>query len=723
MVIKKVMDISSWNTVSNYDAVADDVDGVILRSGYRGYGSAGNLVMDTKYMKNAVELYKRGVPVGIYFFTTAITEAEARAEADYAVSLIKKAGIEISFPIFVDTEWSNNEHNGRSDKLSKSQRTKCVVAFCERIIELGYIPGIYASDSWFTSQLIPGELKKYKVWNARYSTTKPYLYTTNMVGWQHTSSGSVNGMTARVDLSEWYDDIKIIKQGSVTVSKPATTPTESTTVTETKSNTYVVKSGDTLSKIGKALGFDWKEIAELNGIKAPYRINVNQVLKLPVKVEETVEETVVSEDTYVVQSGDTLSKIGSKLKLNWKDIAALNGIKSPYRIITGQVLRLRVNTEEPKDEVKEETPTATTTEDTYTVVAGDSLTKIGKTLKMDWKEIAAVNGIKAPYRINIGQVLKLPVVVETPEADDESEIAPIIKPVSYMQTDPKWKALPYAVDGESSTIGSAGCGPTAMAMVLASLVSPYIDPVTTCSWARMKGYKAKNAGTFYSYLVPQAEAYGIKCRRLNSASAYHNKTNSAHAEALAELKKGNWVVACMGVGNWTKGGHFVLAYGYKDGMVYINDSASTRADRLCNTWDVFSNEVKYYWVIEVPEAIKKAGKIVTTGEYKHEDFVREVQYCCGAGLDGKEGNQTLSKTVTVSKTINNKHHVVLPLQKKLKLLKYYTGELDCSAGPLFDTATKNMQGKELKYAKKNQDGEFTAKGKSWQFVLGLIKKA
>ena len=48
------------------------------------------------------------------------------------------------------------------------------------------------------------------------------------------------------------------------------------------------------------------------------------------------------------------------------------------------------------------------------------------------------------------------------------------KPVSYMQTDTRWKKKSYAVKGENSTIGSAGCGPTCAAMVIAEFINPNI---------------------------------------------------------------------------------------------------------------------------------------------------------------------------------------------------------------------------------------------------------
>ena len=292
----------------------------------------------------------------------------------------------------------------------------------------------------------------------------------------------------------------------------------------------------------------------------------------------------------------------------------------------------------------------------------------------------------------------------------------MIKPVDYKQTDTRWGSNTYAADGETSTIKSAGCGPTALADILAALVSPYIDPLTTASGARQHGYKAYKSGTSYSFFVPCAAEYGVKVRRLNTSNVYGRTKAAVHAQALEELRKGNWLIACMGKGNWTKSGHYVVAYGYKDGMVYINDPASTKAARACNTWALFTSQVKYYWAIEVPDQIKQTG-IVKTGEYRHEDFVREVQMCLRAGIDGKAGKQTLCKTVTVSRSKNSKHNVVLPLQKLLKQCGFYAGELDKSAGKLFDAAVRVYQTRVVKL--QQPDGEITAKGRSWRTMLGM----
>ena len=293
----------------------------------------------------------------------------------------------------------------------------------------------------------------------------------------------------------------------------------------------------------------------------------------------------------------------------------------------------------------------------------------------------------------------------------------MIKPVDYKQNDSKWGGLSYAVDGERSTIKSAGCGPTSLADVLAAIVSPYIDPVTLAAWARYHNYKVKNSGTSYSFFVPCAKAYGVTVRRLNTSNVYGVPWNGVHEQALAELHKGNWLIACMGKGNWTSSGHYIVVYGYENGYVYINDPASAAAKRAKNTWELFKSQVKYYWAVEVPENIRQNG-IVTSGAYRQEDFVREVQYCTGATPDGDPGTETLSKTVTVSAKKNRTHYVVLPLQKRFKKLGYYTGKLDKIAGNMFKAAVNKYQ--EIKMGYDELDGEITARGKMWRHILGML---
>ena len=190
------------------------------------------------------------------------------------------------------------------------------------------------------------------------------------------------------------------------------------------------------------------------------------------------------------------------------------------------------------------------------------------------------------------------------------------QPVSYLQTDAKWKNISYSAKGESTTIGRAGCGPTAMSMVLATWADPAVTPKTECAWALSHGFKAPHQGTYYGYFVPAAKRYGLTCRQITPGYIYGNSKSPYHDQAKAELDKGNQVIACMGKGLWTSSGHYVLVWRIEGNTVYINDPASTRTARTRGDYSLFRKQVKLYWVIEAPKTIKKEEPDMTEKEVK-----------------------------------------------------------------------------------------------------------
>ena len=179
------------------------------------------------------------------------------------------------------------------------------------------------------------------------------------------------------------------------------------------------------------------------------------------------------------------------------------------------------------------------------------------------------------------------------------------QPVSYLQTDPKWAALDYSAPGEETTIAASGCGPTAMAMVLATWADKSVTPKTECAWALAHGYKAPRQGTYYGYFEPAGARYGLQVTRLNWSNLYGNSRSAYHAQARDALDRGDLVIACMGKGNWTSSGHYVLVWKIQGNIVYINDPASTRAVRTQGDYNLFKQQVKYYWVVERPENMKE----------------------------------------------------------------------------------------------------------------------
>lgn len=164
------------------------------------------------------------------------------------------------------------------------------------------------------------------------------------------------------------------------------------------------------------------------------------------------------------------------------------------------------------------------------------------------------------------------------------------KPVTYIQFDKRWKNVPYRVKGESSTIGSSGCGPTSAAMILATMVDPKITPVETCAWSVEHGYKWLHQGTAGSYFKPQFAAYGINCVQVVKD----------HAQVKKDLANGYYYIALMGPGLWTSGGHYIALWGWDD-KVRIADSASTKDARLNGNPELFKKQVRVYWRIDARE--------------------------------------------------------------------------------------------------------------------------
>lgn len=189
------------------------------------------------------------------------------------------------------------------------------------------------------------------------------------------------------------------------------------------------------------------------------------------------------------------------------------------------------------------------------------------------------------------------------------------EPVSYLQTDARWKTKPYRVSGESSTIGSAGCGPTCAAMLIETITGKTFTPVDACAWSVAHGYKALNQGTYYAYFKPQFAEFGIDCDMLNWQKSYGDPDHPNHAKAFEMLKEGYYLIALMNKGLWTSGGHFVVVW-WEDGKVRIKDPASTKDARVNGDLRTFKSQVKYYWWVDARNVNnKEEGTEVTQEQF------------------------------------------------------------------------------------------------------------
>lgn len=165
----------------------------------------------------------------------------------------------------------------------------------------------------------------------------------------------------------------------------------------------------------------------------------------------------------------------------------------------------------------------------------------------------------------------------------------------------------------------------------------------------------------------------------------------------------------------------VEIFGYNsNGSHYVYSNGSTTTMRNSGvTKDGGKHKYDTVWFppTENKPISNPAPSTPMSSEYSKTDFIKDIQMAIGAKVDGIVGSETLLKTVTVSRFINNKHAVVKPLQKYLNSIGYNCGVADGVAGSLFDNAVKRYQRDKL--SMKNPDGELTKGGNTWKKILGL----
>ena len=176
------------------------VEFAIIRLGYRAYGESGDLVLDAMYEQNIREASKAGIDVGVYFFSQAISAAEAVEEAEFVLDHVKK--YDITGPVVYDTEeikWDA----ARTDENTKQEFTNYCKVFCDTVSHAGYDPMIYSNMEWMAFTLDMEELSEYDFWYADYCEIPqcPYDYKI----WQYSESGAVPGISANVDLNLWFE--------------------------------------------------------------------------------------------------------------------------------------------------------------------------------------------------------------------------------------------------------------------------------------------------------------------------------------------------------------------------------------------------------------------------------------------------------------------------------------------------------------------------------------
>ena len=194
------VDISCFNRSVDWNALREQgVDFVILRIGGRGWGS-GHIYLDKLFHEYFDAARSAGLRIGVYFYSTAVNAHEAVEEAEFIVSALRGAQLEL--PVYLDTEYSGNYPNGRADRLSAAERMDILSAFSAKVRQHGYESGIYSGVYYIEHELDASRLGAHSLWIANYTRNNAlpsvdYHYDI----WQYTESGRIRGIYGMVDIN------------------------------------------------------------------------------------------------------------------------------------------------------------------------------------------------------------------------------------------------------------------------------------------------------------------------------------------------------------------------------------------------------------------------------------------------------------------------------------------------------------------------------------------
>ena len=167
------IDISDAQGVFDWDN-AEGVTFAVLKGG----GGNNGLYTNKQFQRNYEECVKRGIDVGCYWFSKALTVEQAEQEAAYFFDNCL-AGKKFTLPVYMDVE------HKEMLALGKDALTAIVLAFCEALEKRGAWVGIYSSRAMFEDYMHDEQLFRYAHWVAEWNETCRYGRDFGQIGRAH----------------------------------------------------------------------------------------------------------------------------------------------------------------------------------------------------------------------------------------------------------------------------------------------------------------------------------------------------------------------------------------------------------------------------------------------------------------------------------------------------------------------------------------------------------
>ncbi len=154
------------------------------------------------------------------------------------------------------------------------------------------------------------------------------------------------------------------------------------------------------------------------------------------------------------------------------------------------------------------------------------------------------------------------------------------------QIDEAWAQEPYA----GATISTHGCGPTALSMAYIYLTGKTsLGPVEMSRFSEDHGFVDAGA-TSWSFMEEGAQKLGMRSRELPASSDV----------IMTQLRMGHPVIGCVGPGDFTTDGHFILLAGGDDpDAIEVRDPNSPERSKQRWDLDTIISQARNFWALSV----------------------------------------------------------------------------------------------------------------------------
>lgn len=364
------IDVSSWQGEIDFSQVkASGIEVVYIKS------SEGFRSVDSYFEQNYANAKNAGLKVGFYHYVTARSVGDAVKQANFFVSTI--SGKNPDCKLAMDFESFGS--------LGRAEINQIELTFMQTVKNVSGKDVIIYSDEYNANSTFESNLAIYPLWVAQYEVSEPTVreHWSNWAGWQYTDRGEVPGISSYVDRDKFTNEV-FLDDTSEVPDVPTDKPDENERYT-----TITIRYGDTLSELAIEYNTTVERLVELNNIANPNLIYAGDTLIVP-----TSDPSSNITQIYVVQYGDTLSKIAQEYGTTVATLASINNIQNVNLIYVGQIIKIPSSSYDMSHRL-------------YVVKRGDTLWGISRRFGVSIARIVMLNRIANPNLIYPGNVLRI----------------------------------------------------------------------------------------------------------------------------------------------------------------------------------------------------------------------------------------------------------------------------------------------------------------------------